>query len=55
MKKQWTRRQKAAQYLARTSEDLRFLQKKISGRSVYAAAKKAYRRIPKHRKTYLFQ
>ncbi len=37
------------------AEDLRILQKKLSGASVYGAVRKAYRRLPKHRKTYLFQ
>lgn len=30
-------------------EDMRYLQKKISGKSVYANIKTAYRRIPKHK------
>lgn len=32
-----------------TMEDLRYLQKKISGSSVYSNIKTAYRRLPKHR------
>ncbi len=31
-------------------EDMRYLQKKISGKSVYANIESVYRRVPKHKK-----
>lgn len=34
-------------------EDYRYLQKRVSGRSVYKGVIAAYRRIPKHRKRYI--
>lgn len=37
-------------------EDMRYLQKMISGKSVYANIKSVYRRVPKHRsRSYLTQ
>lgn len=33
----------------RAVEDMRYLQKKISGKSVYANINSAYRRFPKHK------
>lgn len=37
------------------AEDLKVLQKKISGRSVYAKYRKEYERRPKHRKFNTWQ
>jgi hypothetical protein len=37
-------------------EDMRYLQKKISGKSVYANIESAYKRFPKHRnRSYMTQ
>ncbi len=37
-------------------EDMRYLQKMISGKSVYANIKSAYRRVPKHKnQSYITQ
>ena len=37
-------------------EDMRYLQKKISGKSVYANIKSVYKRVPKHKnRSYITQ
>jgi hypothetical protein len=50
MKKMSIQTSKRFRYSRMQKEDMRILQKKLSGVSVYGAASMVYKRIPKHKK-----